>query len=336
MRVAFFDCFSGISGDMALAALVHAGADLSAIRDVATRFPIDGLEIDHEEVDVRGISAVRVTVRSGPQGVIRTYGSLRVLLESADLPDGARRFAQRAYRRLADAAAIVHGKDPELVTFHDFGEADCLVDFVGCGLALEMLGVERVFASPVPTGMGMARTEHGMMPIPSPVVTQLLQGVPSYSRGVPVELVTPAGAAILVAASEGYGDMPMMRADHVGYGAGTLRLDFPNVLRVVIGEEARTGRSARDSGSVDELVGQGTVLVEGSVDADASRPEDLLSRVEAAGATEAWLTPVTAPGGPRLIVSALGPASSRDDLVAALRAAGVGSVRISPVFVPPA
>src|SRR5262249_57912078 len=164
MRLAFFDCLSGISGDMALGALVHAGADLSAIHDVVGRFPVDGLDIEQEEVDVRGISAVRIGVRSGPQGVIRTYGSLRVLLESADLPEGARRFAQRAYRRLADAAAVVHGKDPELVTFHDFGEADCLVDFVGCGLALEMLGIERVFASPVPTGMGMARTEHGMMP----------------------------------------------------------------------------------------------------------------------------------------------------------------------------
>src|SRR5262249_22797269 len=157
------------------------------------------------------------------------------------------------------------------------------------------------------TGMGMARTEHGMMPIPSPVVTQLLQGVPTYSRGVPVELVTPTGAAILVTASEGYGDMPMMRADHVGYGAGTLRLDFPNVLGVVVGEEARSGRGVRDAGSMDDLVRQGTLLIEGSVEVEVGADE-MLARLDAAGASDAWITSVRGARGPRLSLSAVAPA----------------------------
>ena len=162
--------------------------------------------------------------------------------------------AQRMYRRLAEAAARVHGKDVELVTFHEFGDLDCLVEMVGCALALSMLGVERVFASSIPTGLGMIRTEHGITPIPSPVVLELLQGAPTYSRGIPVELVTPTGAAILAAVSEGYGEMPLMLADRVGYGAGHLRLDFPNVLRVVIGAEQRAGARAEPTAPMQRFV----------------------------------------------------------------------------------
>ncbi|HEX9234985.1 MAG TPA: nickel insertion protein, partial [Actinomycetota bacterium] len=167
MRLAYFDCFSGLSGDMALAALIHAGADFDSIAEVLHSFPSEDFSLQGEEVEVRGLSALRVHIESGPQGVIRTYANIRALLEEVELPGEVRRTAHRIYNRLANAAAKVHGKDPELVTFVEFGELDCLVEFVGCALALHQLGVDRVFASPIPTGMGMARTEHGIMPIPS-------------------------------------------------------------------------------------------------------------------------------------------------------------------------
>jgi uncharacterized protein (TIGR00299 family) protein len=334
VRLAYFDCFSGISGDMALGALVHAGADLDEIGKVLSRFPIEDFELDAEEVDFRGMPALIIHAHAGPQGVIRTWASMRALLEEVDLPPGARRTASRMYHRLVHAAARVHAKDSELVTFHEFGEVDCLVGFVGVALALEMLGVDRVFASPVPTGMGMMRTEHGVMPIPSPVVMELLHGVPTYSRGVPVELVTPTGAAVLSAVSEGYGDMPMMRADHIGYGAGPFRPDFPNAVRVVVGEEQRAGVGARSAVTLADLLSQGDVLIQATLDElGTGRTEGLLDELTEAGAGDAWIASVIGRGGrPRLLVSAVTPAEQRDQVIRCLREAGAGGdVRISPV-----
>jgi uncharacterized protein (TIGR00299 family) protein len=333
MRLAYFDCFSGISGDMALGALVHAGADLATITETIGALPIEEFSLETEEVDLRGISALRIHVRSGPQSVIRTYAGLRALLDSADLPTEVLRTAQRIYRRLAEAAATVHGKDPELVTFHEYGDLDCLVEFVGCALALHLLEVERVFASAVPTGMGMTRTEHGIMPIPSPVVMELLQGVPTYSRGIPAELVTATGAAILAAISEGYGDMPLMRADHVGYGAGHLRLDFPNAMRVVVGEEQRAGIGARQSVGLGDMLDAADVLIESSTGRlDPAERDRLMQELLQAGATGTWVTSVIGPGGQaQLIVSALAPAERRDRIVDVFQGRDdFGDVRMLP------
>jgi len=336
VRLAYFDCFSGISGDMALGALVHAGADLGEIAQALSAFPIDDFDLAPEQVDVRGIPALAIHVHAGPQGVIRTWSSMRSLLDETDLPAEARRTAQRMFHRLAHAAATAHAKEPELVTFHEFGEVDCVVAFVGCALAMEMLGVDRVFASPVPTGMGMVRTEHGIMPIPSPVVMELLHGVPTYSRGIPVELATPTGAAILSAISEGYGDMPMMRADHVGYGAGPLRPDFPNVLRVVIGEEQRAGTGAREAMTLSDILAQGEVMIQTTLD-ESGQSERLIDQLTEAGARDAWITSVVGRGGrPSLMISAVATAERRDQVIRSLRDAGAGGViRISPVSTAP-
>jgi uncharacterized protein (TIGR00299 family) protein len=331
VRVAYFDCFSGISGDMALGALVHAGADLTGISETIASLPVDEFATEAEAVEVHGISAVRIHIRSRVGGgVIRTYASIRSLLAQADMPEEARRMAQRMYRRLAEASARVHGKDMELVTFHEFGDLDCLVEIVGCALGLSMLGVERVFASAIPTGLGMIRTEHGVTPIPSPVVLELLRGAPTYSRGIPVELVTPAGAAILAAVSEGYGEMPLMLADKVGYGAGHLRLDFPNVLRVVIGVEQRSGVRA-------ELPPSGSAFIL-EVTIDGENPtlsKRLLDDLVTAGAQDAWATSAIGPRGkPRLVVSVLSPSEGSESLSKLLRAApGAGPVRLIPVMV---
>lgn len=330
MRLAYFDCFSGISGDMALGALVHAGADLTAVADALAALPVDRILLDAEEVDMQGIASIRVHVRSRPQDVIRTYGAMRVMLEDSELPADAKRTAHRIYRLLAQALGSVEGKEPDLVTFQELGELDCLVDIVGCSLAMSMLGIERVYASPIPTGLGMARTEHGMMPIPSPVVVELLQGVPTYSRGVPVELVSPTGAAILAAVSEGYGDMPLMVAEHVGYGAGHLRLDFPNVVRVVIGEEQRAGGVERSQA--------GDVLLETTIDeAGASRVDGLIDALIDAGAIDAWMTPAIGRGGARRgTISAVAPTRRADAVARVLRSApGGGALRSTPVATAP-
>src|SRR4051812_3978130 len=234
MRVLYFDCIAGISGDMALGALIDAGADVEEIKRGLASLPVDAFTIDIAETESQGLRATRVNVETASAGVIRTYASIRALLDDADLPEEALRIAQRVFRRLAEAEALVHRKEVDTVTFHEVGAVDSIVDITGTALALTTLGVERAFSSPVPTGFGMTRSEHGAMPIPGRGVVEPLRGAPMYSRGVPFELVTPTGAAILAALVEGYGDMPLMRVETVGYGAGEQRLDFPNVTRVLI------------------------------------------------------------------------------------------------------
>lgn len=336
MRLAYFDCFSGISGEMALGALIHAGADLATITETVGALPVEEFALDTEEVELRGMTALRVHIRSGPQAVIRTYAGIRALLDQTDLPSQVRRTAQRIYRRLAEASGIVHGKDHELVTFHEFGEMDALVDIVGCAMALHLLEVERVFASPVPTGMGMVRTEHGIMPVPSPVVMELLQGIPTYSRGIPVELVTATGAAILAAVSEGYGDMPMMRADHVGYGAGNLRLDFPNALRVVVGEQQHAGAAPGSPVRLSDLLATSDALIMATaVELSTGDAERLIDGLVEAGADDAWAGQAIGPGGaPRTTVWALARPGHREAVLEYMRSQGMADPRVLPANTP--
>jgi uncharacterized protein (TIGR00299 family) protein len=301
MRIAYFDCVAGIAGDMALGALVDAGADADELREALARLPLEPFDLQIEEVDRHGVAARHVEVRTTAAGVIRTYSSIRALLEASDLPRPAKDLAQRIFRRLAEAEARIHRKEIELVTFHEVGAVDSIVDIAGTALALTMLGVERVHASAVPTGMGMTRTEHGAMPIPAPAVLELLRGVPLFSMGVPFELTTPTGAAILAATADSYGEIPPVRVDSVGYGAGTHRLDFPNVLRVLVGEALGASHVVTGPSPTDE------VILETNVD-DVS-PEVhgfLLERLLSAGAKDAWFAPIVMKKGrPAVTVSVL-------------------------------
>lgn len=285
MRIAYFDCIAGISGDMALAALIDAGADFDELRQHLAKLPLEPFDLDVEETDQHGLRAKRVTVRATSAGVIRTYTSIRALLDAADLPPEALRLAQRIFRRLAEAEARVHHKEVENVTFHEVGAVDSIVDIAGTALALSMLGIERVFASAVPTGLGMTKTEHGVMPIPGPAVVELLRGAPMYSKGVTAELTTPTGAAILAATVEGFGELPPMRIESIGYGAGTHRLDFPNLLRILVGPAES---AAQPMGNASEQL----VLETNVDDLNPELYEYVLERVFAAGAQDAWLMPI--------------------------------------------
>ncbi|MEX1100885.1 MAG: nickel pincer cofactor biosynthesis protein LarC [Actinomycetota bacterium] len=333
MRLLYFDCIAGISGDMALGALVDAGADGDTIRDRLNALPIEPFELSFEQVEADGIGATRAIVETPASEVIRTYASIRQVLDAADLPEPARALAQRIFRRLAEAEARVHNKEVELVTFHEVGAVDSIVDIVGVALALTDLGADRIFSSAVPTGMGLVRVDHGMLPIPAPAVVELLRGVPLYSRGVPVELTTPTGAAILAATVEGYGDLPSMRVDASGYGAGTRQLDFPNVLRVLLGEEA-TGAGARHGHGIAGPGRSREVVLETNVD-DLS-PELIAATVESAlgaGAQDAWCTPIVMKKGRAAVtVSVLCSSELEEDLTRLLfLETGTLGVRSTPV-----
>ena len=251
MRIAYFDCIAGITGDTALAALLDAGADADELTTALNTLPLEPFELEITRVEEHGVAATRVILRSEPAGVIRTYSSVRSLIEAAELAPEALRLSHRMLRLYAEADARVHRREPEVVRFADTSGLDTIVGLVGTSVALSLLGVERIFSSAVPTGLGMTRSEHGAMPIPTPTVVELLRGAPMFSRGVAAELTNATGAAILAATVEGYGDLPATRIERVGYGAGTLRIDIPNLLRVVIGEEEPASSLPSPTGTPD-------------------------------------------------------------------------------------
>ena len=329
MRLLYFDCIGGISGDMALGALVDAGADPEEVRSALASLPLEPFSVEFEETESGGIRATRARVRCEATGVIRTFASIRQLLDEAALPDAARELSQRMFHRLAVAEAAVHGRDVEQVTFHEVGAVDSVVDIAGTALAITMLGVDRSFASPVPTGMGMMRSEHGAMPIPAPAVVELLRGAPLFSKGVPVELTTPTGAAILATVAEGYGELPPMHIEAVGYGAGERSLEFPNVLRVLIGEAADAKLESTDADGASR-----EVVLETNV--DDLNPElyaYVLERLFDEGAQDAWLTPILMKKGrPAVAVSVLCSARQQDAMREVLyRETGTLGVRASVV-----
>ena len=329
MRLLYFDCIGGISGDMALGALVDAGADPEEVRSALASLPLEPFSVEFEETESGGIRATRARVRCEATGVIRTFASIRQLLDEATLPDAARELSQRMFHRLAVAEAAVHGRDVEQVTFHEVGAVDSVVDIAGTALAITMLGVDRSFASPVPTGMGMMRSEHGAMPIPAPAVVELLRGAPLFSKGVPVELTTPTGAAILATVAEGYGELPPMHIEAVGYGAGERTLEFPNVLRVLIGEAADAKLESTDADGASR-----EVVLETNV--DDLNPElyaYVLERLFDEGAQDAWLTPILMKKGrPAVAVSVLCSAGQQDAMREVLyRETGTLGVRASVV-----
>jgi len=257
MRVAYLDCIAGITGDTALAAMLDAGLDLDQVRKHLATLPLDPFELEVEEIEEQGLRATRVAVRAQTTGVIRTYASVRAVLDAGDLPPEAHALAHRTLRLLVEAEARVHRREPDTITFSDVGGLDTVVVVVATALGFTSLGIERIFASAVPTGLGMARTEHGATPIPTPTVLELLRGAPLFSRGVTAELTNAAGAAILAATVEGYGELPTMRVEAIGYGAGFQRLDIPNLFRILIGQEESRASQPSIPGTPDlHLVGE--------------------------------------------------------------------------------
>jgi uncharacterized protein (TIGR00299 family) protein len=302
--VAWFHCFSGIAGDMALGSLVDAGADLDEVRDLLRRLPVGSWRLDAEPVLRCGIAATHVRVAAHEQGVVRTAGHITGMVEEARLPQRVAQRALRTFRALAEAEGRLHRRPPEQVHFHEVGGIDAIVDVVGTCAALEVLDVDEIHASPVATGTGMVRSAHGLLPNPAPAVVDLLAKAGAPTRGVdlPVELTTPTGAALLAANALRWGPLPAMRIAASGFGAGTRELDGrPNVTQVVI------GAADRPEPGPASAPGQPVVLLETNVD-DATG-EVLAHTIGAlleAGAHDAWVTPIVMKKGrPAHTVSAL-------------------------------
>jgi len=299
--VAWWHCFAGIAGDMALGSLIDAGADLSLVERELVALPVGGWTLEATPVLRSGLACTQVKVRARTTQVVRTYSHIVGLITEARLPDRARQRALATFARLADAEGKLHRRPTAQVHFHEVGSTDAVIDIVGTCVALELLGVDEVRSSPVAQGTGMVHTSHGTLPVPAPAVVELLRGAPTYGTSIAAELCTPTGAALLSALAAGWGPMPAMEISASGYGAGSRELDgLPNAVQVVIG--SAVNRSSSDPGH-----GQPVVILEANVDdVTGEILGTTVAALMAAGAFDAWVTPVTGKKGrPAHVVSVL-------------------------------
>lgn len=311
MRIAFFDPFSGASGDMILGALLDAGLSESALRSDLGKIDLPGYTMTVRRAERQSITGTHVTVTPAEDQPHRHWRDIRMLLEASALDAPVRDTALSIFSRLAEAEAGVHGTSPEEVHFHEVGGVDAIVDICGACIGLALLGIEAVFSGPPRLGSGFVRAAHGLLPVPAPATASLLARAHAPTAGpdpgteaVQAELLTPTGAAILTTLAE------FRRPDFVpgaiGYGLGTRDLPWPNALRVWIGEIAGENDSDDD----------GDILLETNIDDMNPQFFDLLSdRLFAAGALDVWLTPITMKKGrPATQVNIIAAARSRREL----------------------
>jgi pyridinium-3,5-bisthiocarboxylic acid mononucleotide nickel chelatase len=239
MKSAYFDCFSGISGDMTLGALLDAGLPLEQLRAELASLEIPGWQISAEKVWKNGMAATYAKVQTQDTTTHRSLAVILQLLENSKLSAPVKSNATAIFRKLGEAEATVHDVPLEKIHFHEVGAIDAIVDIVGACIGFSALGIERFSCSPLNVGGGTAKMAHGVLPVPAPATARLLLGKPTYSNGVQRELVTPTGAAIIATLCESFGPQPPMTVSAIGYGAGTVDLENqPNVLRLMIGESA--------------------------------------------------------------------------------------------------
>jgi pyridinium-3,5-bisthiocarboxylic acid mononucleotide nickel chelatase len=317
-----FDCFSGVAGDMTIAALLDLGVPLDAIRTALAALPLGGYELAVGQVERSGIGATSFDVHVAPGQPLRTYATIDAMLAAAALEPAVKERARAIFRRLGEAESEVHRMPLAEVHFHEVGAVDAIVDIVGAAAGLAWLGAG-VSASPLPLGGGFVNAAHGILPLPAPAVLGCLRGAPTYASGLDVELTTPTGAAIVATAAASFERWPRMTPERTGYGAGKRELaDRPNLLRVVLGrpEEARADSTH--------------VVVEANVDdMSGELAAYAISALLAAGALDAWAIPITMKKGrPALTIAAVARAGDIDAVIAALlRETTTIGVRIAPV-----
>lgn len=269
-RLLYFDCFAGASGDMMLGALLDAGLPIEALREALGSLAIGGYELQAARVLRSGVSATKFTLiepepahaleapvsthahahshadghthSHGPSHAghpHRTLREIEALIATSALSAAGREKATALFRKLAEAEAAIHEMTVEQVHLHEVGALDSIIDIVGSVFALEWFGADRIVASPINTGSGMVKIAHGLFPVPAPATARLLTGVPVYASGPAMELTTPTGAVLVTGHAQGYGPLPAMSIERIGYGAGDRDVvGFPNVLRVYVGRTA--------------------------------------------------------------------------------------------------
>jgi uncharacterized protein (TIGR00299 family) protein len=310
-KLLFFDAFSGIAGDMTIAALVDLGVPFSAISGAVGALELGGFHVHLGERHRSGIAARAFDVHVEADQPERTYGAIDAMLAESVLSAPVKGIARRIFRKLGEAEASVHGIALADVHFHEVGAVDAIVDVVGTAAALEWIGADEVVASPLPMGRGFVRARHGVLPLPAPAVVECLTGVPTYGVELDAELVTPTGAAIVASVAKRFERWPRFRPERVGWGAGARDLpDRPNLLRVVLGRPEEVAVADRAThvvldANVDDMTGE--------------LAAHALATLLAEGALDAWATPtLMKKGRPALTLSALAVREQADAVAAVM------------------
>ena len=236
MTVAYFDCFSGIAGDMILGALVDLGVELSFLKKELAKLSLGGYDIKVKKVETNHITATDVSVVVTEQHRNRSLSDIIGLLNRSVLDETIKRMSMDIFHRLGVAEAKIHNVDVDSVHFHEVGAVDSIVDIVGSVIGVTTLGIDTVFCSSLPLGHGFVSCAHGLLPLPAPATVEILKGVPVYSVERNQETVTPTGAAVITTLASGFGEMPMMKIVRIGYGSGKIQSSYPNLLRVFLGQ----------------------------------------------------------------------------------------------------
>ncbi len=237
-KIAYFDCFSGISGDMFIGALLDAGLDFSRLKAELAKLNLPDDDVELSRVTRGTLTASKFEVVNEHKKACRHLSDMNKLVERSDLPPAIKQSSKAVFRRLAEAEAKIHGKAVDSVHFHEIGVVDTIIDVVGALAGLELLGVQQVCCSPLNLGSGFVNTAHGKLPVPAPATAELVKGIRVYSGEAREELVTPTGAAIITEIATSFGAMPDMTIERVGYGAGSRDMAHANVLRIFIGQKA--------------------------------------------------------------------------------------------------
>ena len=283
LRAAYFDCYSGISGDMILGALVDLGVDPGKIRKALKTLDLKGYKLKTSRVQ-RGLIAgtkVQVSLTKSSHHPARKYSDIKKLIADSDLSSTAKKNSLEIFKRIAQVEAAIHDTTMEKIHFHEIGAVDSIVDIVGGVVAIESLKLDKIYASPLNVGEGFVQCAHGCLPVPAPATLKLLQGIPVFSNGIKKELTTPTGAAMIGFYADKFGSLPAMKIVGDGYGAGDHIIpEMPNMLRVVLGE-------------ICEEPDEELVLIETNI--DDMNPEFYEGTMESlfkAGALDVYLTPI--------------------------------------------
>lgn len=288
MKTLYFDCFAGASGNMILGALLALGVEKKELLEQINLLNLSGFEIQTRTVDKSGIAALHVEVKTPDEKAHRHLSTIVKIIENSRLSENVQQRAIEIFTNLAKAEAKVHGIELEKVHFHEVGAMDAIIDVVGCCIGFELLGIEKFISSRIHVGSGFVKMAHGKYPVPPPAVAELLQNAPIYSTEIEGELITPTGAAIISTVCSEYGNIPQLKIEKIGYGAGTREYkDFPNALRLMLGEDERISGIKKNSNS-DDLI-----LIETNID-DLS-PQILgfvMERAFELGCLDCWFTPI--------------------------------------------
>ncbi len=282
MRIAYFDCFSGASGDMILGAMIDAGLSPKALREELEKLRVPGLRLKTRKVLKAGIAGTQVFVERKNER--RTHRNLKEMLSIIDrsrLDSEVKEKSKTIFQKIATAEAKIHNISIDEVHFHELGGLDSVVDIVGSVIGLGQLGVDEVWVSKVNAGGGFVKCEHGILPVPAPATLSLMKGKPIYSSGIERELLTPTGAAILTTMGSRFGEMPLMEVEKIGYGAGRDDLPHPNLLRLMIGNSLKN--------SVKEKV---SVIETNIDDMNPQLFDHIIERLLKMKALDVFLTPV--------------------------------------------